>query len=237
MQKINIADIHMHVIPYADDGAEDFDDALKMLRIAYEEGIRSVIATPHSAAFDLWRNRVSENFVLLKEKAYEEGIEIKLSLGAEIFISPENIKKTLKRIERGKYPTLASSNKILIEFELCERDFEGIYESIGLLIDAGYQPIIAHAERYQFSVEQIYEYVEQGCMLQINYEDVIPVKGDFMSGKANRMLKDEMVSFIATDAHGSKRRTPHIKEELEYLYRNYDNEYLESIIRGKYLYI
>ncbi len=46
MSKCFVSDIHMHVIPYVDDGADDFDDALAMLRIAYEEGVRSIIATP-----------------------------------------------------------------------------------------------------------------------------------------------------------------------------------------------
>lgn len=235
MIKNGYTDIHMHVIPYADDGAEDFDDALNMLRIAYDEGIRRVIATPHSAAFDLWRNRVRDNFALLKEKVAEEGIDIKLSLGSEIFITPDNIKKTLRRIKRGKYPTLADTNKVLIEFELCERDYKGIAKSICGLIESGYMPVIAHAERYQFSIDQIYELAEIGCMLQINFEDVIPVKGDFMSEKANIMLKDEMVSFIATDAHGSKRRTPHIKNELEYIWANYESEYIDNIVNGMFL--
>lgn len=93
MNKENYSDIHMHVIPYVDDGADDFEDALAMLRIAYEDGIRNVIATPHSGAFDPWRNKVKENYLLLCERIRDEEIGINLMLGAEIRLHLDQMEK------------------------------------------------------------------------------------------------------------------------------------------------
>ncbi len=224
-------DIHMHVIPYADDGAEDFDDALAMLRMAYEEGIRNVIATPHSAGFDRWRNDIRKNYELLKEKAEDEPIGINLMLGSEIRIFPDEMGKIFKNIKKGKYPTLNGTNKLLAEFQPGERDFDDVAKCMHMLTDSGYVPIIAHAERYQFSVDQIYELKERGCLIQINYADVIPIGDHPMPKKANIMLRDKMVSFIATDAHRSTRRTPHIGVALKYLYNTYNDVYIDKIVR------
>ena len=228
-------DIHMHVIPYVDDGADDFDDALAMLRMAREEGIRRVIATPHSGAFDPWRNEVRKNYELLKEKIADEEIDVELMLGAEIRLDPVEMKKIMRRIKKGKYPSLNGTNVLLIEFLPVEQDFYAIAKCIETIISAEYGVVIAHAERYnKISVEQIYELCEQGCLIQINYDDVIPIKGDRISEKANRMLKDRRVSYIATDAHHSYRRTPQIQEAIEYLYKNYDSDYVKQVLLAEH---
>lgn len=230
MIKDGYTDIHMHVIPYADDGAEDFDDALAMLRIAYDEGIRNIIATPHSAGFDRFRNDIRKDYELLLEKVEDEKIGINLMLGSEIRIFTDEIGKILKCIKKGKYPTLNGTEMILAEFQSVERDFDAISKCMNMLIDSGYIPIIAHAERYQFTIDQIYTLKEHGCLIQINYADVIPIKNHPMTEKANIMLRDKMVSFIATDAHRSTRRTPHIAQAVDCLYNKYDGVYLDNIL-------
>ncbi len=230
-------DIHMHVIPYADDGAEDFDDALAMLRMAYEEGIRNVIAPPHSAGFDRWHNDIRKNYELLKEKAEDEQIGINLMLGSEIRIFPDEMGKILKNIKKGKYPTLNGTNKLLAELQPAEQDYDAVAKCMYMFTDSGYVPIIAHAERYQFSVDQIYELKERGCLIQINYADVIPIGDHPMPKKANIMLRDKMVSFVATDAHRSTRRTPRIMQYLNHLYKNYDMAYIDMITKRTVLFV
>lgn len=122
------------------------------------------------------------------------------------------------------------SEKILIEFQPAENNYYGVAEAIEALINNDYLPIIAHAERYKFSVDQIYRLCECGCQIQINFDDVVPMKGDPMSEKTNIMLKDQMAKYIGTDAHHSYRRTPHIHEALEYLYSEYDESYIDELL-------
>ena len=234
MKEAKYLDIHMHVIPFVDDGADDLEDAITMLRIAQREGIHRVIATPHSGAFDPWINEVRKNYELLKDNVVDEGIDVELMLGAEIRLDPVEVKKIMRRIKKGKYPSLNGTNVLLIEFLPSEQDFYDISKCIETIISTGYGVVIAHAERYNnLSVEQIYELCELGCLIQINFDDVIPIKGDIISEKANRMLRDRRVSFIATDAHHSYRRTPHIHDALEYLYEKYDSAYIDHIIAGE----
>ena len=236
MKKTGLVDIHMHVIPYVDDGSDSFDESLKMLRIAYEEGITEIIATPHSGAFDILRPKVRKNFDRLREKADKTGIKVNLELGSEILIEPNNITQTVRRMRKGKYPTLAGGKYALVEFQLCEKDYGAISKCIDVITDNGFIPVIAHSEKYCFKIDQVYELRERGCLLQINYDDIIPLMNDPISKKANIMLNDEMVSFVATDAHRSFRRTPHISDAIDYLYDRYNSEYVDRIVFARDLF-
>ena len=229
--KENFTDIHMHVIPGVDDGASDYDEALRMLITAEEEGIRNIIATPHSGAFDGFFNPVKKTFNKLKEMVAEECIDVNLMLGAEIYVEGQAVSKVVSGLKRGKYPTLNGTEYVLVEFDICSEDYEDAETSVHYLTKNGYTPIIAHAEKYRFSVGQIYELSEQGCFLQVNFSDVIPGRYESEANeKAKRMLLDKKVDFFATDAHNMDRRPPIITESIDYLYQNYETDYIDKIL-------
>ena len=224
-------DIHMHIIPGVDDGANDMEEALSMLEKASSEGIKTIIATPHSGAFDRRFNPVVKRYEALKEKARDEGITIDIRLGAEICVGPNDINKVVRNLKKKKYPTMNGTEYILIEFDFSSDDFGDAVLCVSELTSKGYTPIIAHAERYSYTVDQIYELAEIGCLIQVNYSDVLP--GLFKSDdcvKANTMLKDKRVDFVSTDAHGIERRKPEIQQAIAYLYENYDKDYLDRIL-------
>ncbi len=266
MNNKGFLDIHMHVIPFVDDGADDLDDAINMLKIASSEGIKNIIATPHSGAlkgtggnlkknFNIRKNPknkesscnttikacalegtrggVLKYFNMLKEIARNENIQVELGLGCEIRMDYDNISKIIKKVKKGIYPTLNGTNKVLVEF-FSNDEFCSVRDSMSALLNNDYQPVIAHAEKYNLSTEEIGNLRDMGCLIQINYSDINPKYSNVISKKANALLEKQMADFIATDAHHSYRRTPHIKGTLEYLYKNYDSEYIDRLIRGYY---
>lgn len=134
----------MHVIPAVDDGADDFDVAIQMLQIAYDEGIRRVVATPHSAAFDGWgaSKRVGKQFQKLNEIVKYRGIDIEISLGAEIYVDSHEISRALRKLKNCVYPIMDEHKTVLIEFSLSEDDYDDVRICVDKLTNNGYAPII-----------------------------------------------------------------------------------------------
>ena len=223
-------DIHQHIIPLVDDGAGSFEESLTMLELAYDQGIRHIVATPHSASFDSMFNNVGANYNKLLEQAANNGINIDFRLGSEILLEYDSIKQTLKKIRSGRYPQLGDSNHVLVEFDMSENDWEHIEYCACSITDIGLCPIIAHAERYNIPIDRLYTLTESGCKLQVNYDVILPVYKHPMIEKTNKMLKDKMVSYIATDTHRMDKRPPVIYDVLDYLYENFNTEYINSLV-------
>ncbi len=229
MNTYNLTDIHIHLIPGVDDGADSFETALSMVKCAYNEGIRNIIATPHSAAFDDRKNPVKPVWDQLKELVRSCLPDINLMSGAEILVERSEIKKIIRKLKHNKYPTMNNTSYVLTELPLSSESFDDAKYCILKVIDAGYTPIIAHAERYLLSVDQIYDLKEMGSLIQVNYSDIIPREYYAMTQKAAQMLKDEMIDFLSTDAHNISYRKPIISDALNYLEKHCNYDYIEQV--------
>ncbi len=230
MKANNLTDIHIHLIPGVDDGADSFGTAVSMVKCAYNEGIRNIIATPHSAAFDDRKNPVKPIFDQLKEIVSSDFPDINLMPGAEVLVERAEIKKIIRKLRHNKYPTLNSTSYVLTQLPLSYENFEDAQYCISKLIDTGYTPIIAHAERYMFSVDQIYSLKEMGSLIQVNFSDIVPREYYVMTQKAAQMLKDEMIDFLATDAHNTTYRSPIISDALNHMEKHCSDEYIERVL-------
>ena len=228
MRRDNLTDIHMHVIPAVDDGADCFDVAVGMLKRAAEEEISRVIATPHSAAFD--DHDVLGSFERLVEIVNGSGPDIRLMLGSEVFVDRESVRSAVRKLKRGRYPTLNGTEYVLIEYPLFDEDADMALYCLEHILDGGFIPIIAHAERYLYSVDQIYELKEHGGLIQVNWDDLIPLKYYPMTQKADRMLRDEMIDFLSTDAHNDSSRSPEVAEKLSYMSDVCSESYMEKVL-------
>ena len=230
MIKENLTEIHIHLIPGVDDGADSYETARAMIECAYNEGVRNIIATPHSASFDDRRNPVIPVFNKLKEKTRADYPDLELMLGAEVYVEKSEIKRVIRKLKHGKYPAMNNTSYVLTELPLSSDAFDEAQLCISRLIDAGFSPIIAHAERYLFSVEQICELKEMGALIQLNYCDIIPRRDYPMTIKAAKILGDEMADFLASDAHNMCYRSPDVSEALEYLDKMCSETYLKRIL-------
>ena len=164
----DFTDIHSHIIPGVDDGSESMEASLGLLDMAYEDGIRRIIATPHSGIINPMYNRELAEYRLaeLRHRIADRYPDMQLYMGNELFLAPGYP----DGLEDGMSQTLAGSEYVLVEFPM-DIDYEYVYQSCRRLMLQGYIPILAHVERYlhtYIDIEDIETLVRQGVRIQIN---------------------------------------------------------------------
>lgn len=216
-------DIHSHILPGIDDGAKTWEESMEMLRIASSEGIGTIIATTHyglyNQSYDInhARTLVDE----LNQRARTSGIDVKVLLGNELYYIPGIVRSVVQ----GKAATMADSRYVLIEFS------EGIKpdeaeEAVREFTLTGYIPIIAHVERYTNLFDKNLSIFTQlkncGALLQVNTNSIAGNKRKNIFHKKNNRSKSTidlltagMVDFVATDAHNTTGRAPHMIMAVE----------------------
>ena len=222
-------DIHCHIVPNIDDGAKNLDDALEMAKIAYSEGIRKIVNTSHyHPSFEYKKGKeLFENIKEFNKTLKLNNIDIEVFIGNELYYSEDII----EIIEQKEFYTLNNSKYLLIEFQTI-RFPKNLVDIIYEIKIRGYVPILAHVERYkevQENVNLIYECINEGALIQVNSSSVIGRNGKDAKKVSEVLLDNNMVHFIATDAHGSQRRRPIIKETYDYVYNKYGSEKAEIL--------
>lgn len=241
-------DIHMHVIPAVDDGSMSFDMSLEMLQMAYLQGVRQVMATPHSSAFEYSPERVSQNFRRLKEcwedfiekdRAFQEYIHmtgdepLRLYPGCEIHFSPYDVDRTMDLLSNGTFPTLNDTEYVLTEFSPLIRPAEAVMIVIRL-VSEGWIPVIAHVERcaHLYVDGELDELIAQGALLQINAYSLCGEADEGISGQARHLIETGKVTFLGSDAHRTSHRPPDVRDGVRYIRDHCDPAYAEAVISG-----
>lgn len=214
----HMIDIHSHILAGIDDGAEDELEMLEMCRIAREDGISSIVATPHS--FDgkylcepaEIKGRVSS----LNEALSENGIDLRILPGMEVRIVAE----LPQHLSEGRILAVNEGNYVLLEFHPSHipAGFENLLKD---LIARGFGAILAHPEKnavIQRRPEYLYKLIEEfdawKLLVQITAESVIGIAG-FRAGRtAKILLQHDLAHLIATDAHSSKGRPPQLSQAV-----------------------
>lgn len=214
-EKIDFAvfgtDMHSHLLPGIDDGAASLEASLDLIRGMKALGYRRLITTPH-IIWDLYRNTpaiIQDKLALVRSALEEQGIEVELRAAAEYFLD-EHVEELLRK----KEPLLTiSDNKVLTEFSM-------LFPSMStkdILFEMqmqGYQPIIAHPERYQY-LQQNKEFYEElkdmGCLFQLNLLSLNGHYGRGVKELAEYLLDKGFYDLVGTDLHHFR----HL-EELQY---------------------
>ncbi len=223
-------DIHIHIIPGVDDGSENLDMSMEMLRHAYAEGIRRMIVTPHNKPMrrNAGREKLQEMISMLQAQMRRERFEIELYPGNELYYRAE----LAQCLEQGKAVTMADSSYVLIEFQPGDR-WEYIRDGVNAMLMAGYRPILAHAERYQElgrDLGRVARLQEMGCYIQVNASDIMGRWGMGIKHCTRQLLKRRLVDFVATDAHNISDRAPDMAACAAYISRKYGEAYLHKLL-------
>ena len=139
-------DVHCHVIPHIDDGARTTSQALRMIGIAYKNGIRTMVATPHYevSRYDNNIEKIIKYYNKVKMLAKEKYPDFNIFLGNEVFYSYG----VIDGLNEKRIFTLGETDYVLVEFSPND-SLEHIEKSLYELINGGYRPILAHVERYE----------------------------------------------------------------------------------------
>lgn len=234
-ERIGFVDIHSHVLPGVDDGAQNIQEALAMLRQASEEGIRELFVTPHyrQGRYRTGAAAVKERTARLQEAAEKEHISIQLYTGTEIYYR----NGLEERLEKGELSVMNNTEYVLVEFSPMEEYFY-IRNAAEELLGAGYRPILAHAERYRAfcsDIKKLEEIRSMGAEIQINAGSVTGAFGLGTKGFVRQILKKELADYLGTDAHGCTQRRPEMRKCAALLYKRYRKEYADGLLFGNAL--
>lgn len=208
-------DIHCHLLPGIDDGATDWKTTLAMARMAVEEGIDTIVATPHQLG-NYGENRGDAIRALVAEvqqRLEAEQIPLKVLPGADVRIEDD----MLRRLVEGDVVSLADQRRhVLLELphELY-MPLEGLLEQ---LKRAGFVGILSHPERNQGIIrrpEIVEGLVDVGCLMQVTAGSITGGFGGDIQKLSDRFLTRGLVHFISTDAHGVKGRRPAMRRAFE----------------------
>lgn len=231
-------DIHNHILPGVDDGAEDISTSMKLIDMEYKSGVRNIIFTPHYVvrSSEKKRQSSSENMQLafdtIRTECKKSYPDMKVKLGNELFYSEEIIDE-LNAKRANIMGTDCNNNKYILTEFYTDIRFQDMKKAISRYQMAGYKPIIAHVERYD-SLYKEYDNMDElknnGVMFQVNTENFL--EGLFSSNKKYciQLINEGYVDYISTDSHNLVTRRPNMKEAITYLYRKLDKQILERIL-------
>lgn len=208
-------DLHTHILPGVDDGVQTEDDAVEFARVAYRDGTRTIVATPHcrDGFFTIERKQVLAGVAALRERLARESIAIDLVPGAEVHLCPDLV----ERIRDGRAPTLADNGKtLLLELSLTQYpvDIENVVFQLRL---AGTIPLFAHPERIRYFADDIRRYesvVRLGAYGQVTSGSVLGVFGRKTQEFSLELLRKGLIHVMASDAHNVTGRPPDLGEAL-----------------------
>ena len=222
-------DIHSHILPGVDDGAENLAESLQLLRMAYQDGTRTMILTPHYRSdYKKYKpEQLRERYDQLCTVVQKELPDMQLYLGNEVHFEMD----APEAVESGRVLTLNDSNYVLLEFRpncLRRRMVSGVSE----MIRCGFTPIIAHVERYAISRKDpslLQELWEMGALFQLNVNSVMGQNGFGIKRFCHKLLKKERVHFIASDTHDVKYRTPLLQKCYVRVCKKYGQAYADEL--------
>lgn len=223
-------DIHSHILPQVDDGSKSMKQTSSMLKIAYQEGIRTIIVTPHyqeGRDKDFYKT-MKEMLEKVKHELSFFSSKMDFYLGCEIYYSHDCI----KTLEEKVIPTMADSRYVLVEFSH-KAEYQYIKRGLQDFLFSGYWPILAHVERYVNiikDINRVIELVEMGAYIQINVMSVMGKAGKTYKKTVKKLLKNRLVHFVATDCHNDLARLPKIKKCANYIEKKYGKSYMEKLL-------
>lgn len=217
-------DIHSHILPGIDDGSDSMEMSMEMLRMAAKDGIGQMILTPHNKP---WHSHtdyagIAAKVERLQHRLTEERLDMKLYAGSELYYRSGLVDE----LDQGMAVTLANSHYVLVEFEP-SADYDYIRNGMYALVTGGYDPIIAHAERYKnicSKTARIAELAKMGCFIQVNAGSIMGRYGFGVKQITRNMLKQGLVHFVATDAHDLDRRQPCLSLCADYIRKKYGQD-------------
>ena len=203
-------DLHCHILPGIDDGASDLTASMEMAKLSVADGVTVVACTPHILP-GLYHNsgpQIRQATLALQQALDQEGIPLRLVTGADVHMAPDLI----AGLRAGRVLSLADTRYVLVEppHHVAPVRMEQFFFD---LIVAGYVPILTHPERLSWIESQysgIQRLIRGGVWMQVTAASLTGAFGRSAQYWANHMLDEGCVHILATDAHDTRRRPPHL---------------------------
>lgn len=229
---MELTDLHCHILPGMDDGSPDFETSVAMAKMALASGVCTIAATPHSNVEDddmaLRCRVIRHRAAMLRDALSQNHIPVKLLTGMELFIR-DNLPEIL---ESRSFMTLGETKYLLGEFDFGE---DGGYmdDALAYIARYGLTPVLAHPERYaavQHNPARVARWFDSGVIIQVNKGSVLGRFGKGPRLAADWILRHGFAHIVASDAHGTERRTPDMTEAFDCISAEYSDEYAKILL-------
>ena len=197
-----MTDTHSHILFNIDDGSNNIEESIAILKEMAEVGFKHVILTPHyieGTEYSVTNEEKDIRFALLEKRIKEENLDITIHLGNEIFLH----NNLIASIEGAKCYGLNKSNYLLVELPF-HNQIRGLIDILYEFKVKGYTPIIAHPERYTYlqdNPDLVDKLKEEGTLFQCNYSSILGYYRKDAERLLKYMLKKHYVDYLGTDIH------------------------------------
>ena len=224
-------DLHTHILPGVDDGAKTVEDSLSMLRLQYEQGVDTVVLTPHfypdredCASFLKRRKAAWEHLIqTICSLPQHDQLQLpKLVLGAEVAYVPG-----LQFSEHLQTLCIGNTKNMLLELPFYRWDTPMLHQLYDFLGRAGVTPVLAHIDRY-FDIQKkkiMEDVLDLGLPVQVGTETVFQT-----FSPALRLLRQGRGHLLASDCHDMNQRKPNLQKAMLTVQKRLGTERYEELI-------
>ncbi|SHK14575.1 protein-tyrosine phosphatase [Hathewaya proteolytica DSM 3090] len=225
-------DFHSHIVYGVDDGADDENIAIEMIKIASCSGTKKIVATPHfkMGKFYVSRETINKKVKYLKDESKNRGINIEIYAGQEVYYSED----LLEYYRQGEIDTIENTRYMLIELPMGEFSTEDVINNIYELQIKGIVPILAHPERYKTFINSptlINRFIEEGFLFQLNVGSAVGDFGGKVKKTAETFIKNGIYSVFGSDAHHVDYRNTDMTRGVEVI-EKINPKYLPKLRRN-----
>ncbi|MCM3116052.1 tyrosine protein phosphatase [Neobacillus sp. MER 74] len=236
-------DLHSHILPGLDDGAKNLSESVNMAKKAVEQGIHTIVATPHhlNNRYENPKQTIIDRVRELNKALLEEKIDLYVLPGQETRIHGEMV----EGYEIGEILPIDNTQYVLVEFSSghVPRYTEKLFYD---LQTKGLIPVIVHPERNQEIIERpevLYQLVKKGALSQVTASSICGDFGKKIKSFSMKLIDANLTHFIASDAHNTSNRTFKMREAFDIVQGKYgiDMVYLfqenaELVIEDSHIY-
>lgn len=198
------ADMHSHLIPGIDDGSKTMEESLTLIRELSDLGLSKLITTPHVMS-EYYRNTpetIQMGLEDLRRAVKKEGLDIEIEAAAEYYMD----EIFLEKIKSGEKLLSFGDNYVLVETGFINKP-QMLLESFFQLEMAGYKPVFAHPERYQYLIADKKlqeEILERNILLQVNMLSLTGFYSKHVKDFAESLIDTGNVRFLGSDCHNQR---------------------------------
>lgn len=225
-----MVDLHCHILPGIDDGAQALEDSIELLKKEQADGVTKIIFTPHfnseRTTVEEFVQKRAESFEKLKAAADKEGLSLELKLGAEVFFSSDLPDLDLEPL------CFEGTSFMLVEFSpvFYPEWARQVFYQLQLI---GIDPILAHVERYPYMLNdptRLYDLADAGILLQVNASSLF--RGTHRPAAIKKLLKWNLCHLLSTDTHSMDKRPPRMAEAMSCIEHWYGADMRKKLVQN-----
>lgn len=233
-------DIHCHILPGLDDGSQSNAHSLAMAEAAVNEGIHTIIATPHhlDGKYNNERRQIEQAVKELNELLEEQNIDLTILPGQETRINGDMVEK----LEKREIVPLNDSKYVFVEFPSNHVPHYASQLFFDMQV-AGYTPVIVHPERNSAITQdpdKLYRLVKNGVLTQVTASSIVGNFGKKIQKFSMDLFEHNLTHFIASDAHNTSSRGFYMDKAYDLIHKTFGNgmvfhlmENSERLIKGE----